>query len=163
VERRHTERSDDRASYLLVQIGYEAARRFGERLAPLGIEPRHFGLLRLVAGVEGQSQQALAERLHLPKSRMVWLVDDLEQRELVERRRNPADRRAHALYLTEKGQEVLARSAEVATRHEEDLLRSLGPEERIELSSLLQRIAADMGILGSSLPGQSKYDKPEDR
>jgi DNA-binding MarR family transcriptional regulator len=141
------------AAFLLVQVGFHAARRFEERLAPLGIQPRHVGLLRLVAATEGQSQQALAERLHLPKSRMVWLVDDLEQHGLIERRRNPADRRAYALYLTPRGRRVVDEAMEVSAVHETDLLGSLQPTEREELAALLRRVAADQGILGTVLPG----------
>jgi DNA-binding MarR family transcriptional regulator len=151
------------AAYLLVLVGYHAARHFGEQLAPLGIEPRHFGLLRLVAAAEGQSQQALAERLRLPKSRMVWMVDDLEEQGLVERRRNPTDRRAHALYLTEKGRKILEKAGGVAARHEAELLKALQPEERSELAALLRRLAADQGVLDNALPGPPPGVKPKGR
>ncbi len=88
-------------AYLLVQLGTRAARRFAERLAPLELEPRHAGLLLRLAGSEGRSQQAIGELIGLNSTRMVFLVDELEQRGLVERRRNDADRRSYALYLTD--------------------------------------------------------------
>jgi DNA-binding MarR family transcriptional regulator len=138
---------------LLVQLGFHAARRFEERLAPLGIQPRHVGLLHAVTAAEGRSQQALAELLHIPKSRMVWLVDDLERLQLVERRRNPTDRRAHALYLTPKGRQILAQAMDIADAHEADLLGSLHPAERDQLAALLRRVEADQGVLGNILPG----------
>ncbi|HEX6509698.1 MAG TPA: MarR family transcriptional regulator [Chloroflexota bacterium] len=141
------------AAFLLVQLGFRASHRFEERLAPLGIQPRHVGLLRAVAATEGQSQQALGEILHLPKSRMVWLVDDLEQHEFVERRRNPTDRRAYALYLTPTGRRALSEANQIAAEHEAELLGSLQPAEREQLAALLRRIAADQGVLGSILPG----------
>src|SRR6516225_1293561 len=87
-------------AYLLVQLGFHVDRQFSERLAPLGLEPRHAGLLVQLAANEGLSQQALGELIGLNPTRMVFLVDELEQRGLVERRRNPADRRSYALYLT---------------------------------------------------------------
>ena len=59
-----------------------------EALEPVGIDPREFLLMRFVAASEGQSQQALAERLGVPASRMVALVDRLEEAGLVERRPN---------------------------------------------------------------------------
>ena len=142
------------AAFLLVQLGFRAARRFEERLAPLGIQPRHVGLLHAVTAAEGRSQQALAELLHIPKSRMVWLVDDLEQHQLVERRRNPTDRRAYALYLTPKGRQILAEAIDIAGTHEADLLGSLQPAERDQLGALLRRVAGDQGVLGSILPDQ---------
>jgi DNA-binding MarR family transcriptional regulator len=83
---------------LLVQLGFLAARRFGELLAPLGLEQRQAGLLIALAAHEGTSQQALAELMGLNATRMVFLVDELEQLGLVERRRNPADRRTSAAW-----------------------------------------------------------------
>ena len=74
-----------------------------EALEPVGIDPREFLLMRFVAASEGQSQQALAERLGVPASRMVALVDHLEDAGLVERRPNPEDRRIRGLHLTRKG------------------------------------------------------------
>jgi DNA-binding MarR family transcriptional regulator len=139
-------------SFLLVQLGFHAAHLFEQRLAPLGIEPRHVGLLRAVATAEGQTQQALGEILHIPKSRMVWLIDDLEQRNLVERRRNPTDRRAYALYLTPTGRRLLGEAMEISAKHEAELCAGLQPAERLQLVALLRRIATDQGIHGSALP-----------
>jgi DNA-binding MarR family transcriptional regulator len=149
------------AAFLLVQLGLHGARLFKERLASLDIEPRHFGLLQSIAAVEGRSQQALAELLCLPKSRMVWLIDDLERHGLVERRRNPTDRRAHALYLTSRGHHILHEAMEASATHEAHLLRTLQPAEREHLSALLWRLAADQGILGEILPGRPSHVEAE--
>src|SRR5580698_5594651 len=89
--------------FMLSTIGYAVSSGFSEILAPLGLEPREFALLRAVSTTEGQSQQAIGERLGIPSSRMVAFVDALEGRGLLERRHNPADRRARALYLTDEG------------------------------------------------------------
>src|SRR4051794_21274143 len=95
------------AGFLLVQLGTHAHRRFAERLAELGLHPRHFGMLSHIAAAEGQSQQTLSDALGIHRSAMVALVDDLERRGLAERRRNPADRRAYTLHLTPPGRELL--------------------------------------------------------
>ena len=50
----------DGFAYLLVQLGFHLAGKFAERLAPLGLEPRHFGMLTRLAANEGRSQQASA-------------------------------------------------------------------------------------------------------
>src|SRR6266480_2607051 len=98
---------------LVVQLGFHAGREFGERLAPLGLEQRQAGMLVRLAANEGKSQQAIAELLGINATRMVFLVDELERLGLVERRRNPADRRSHALYLTDAGTEMVARVREI--------------------------------------------------
>src|SRR3954468_23186775 len=89
-----------RAGFLLAQLGTHRHRRFAERLAPLGLHPRHFGILSHLGMNEGQSQQALSNALGIHRSAVVALVDDLEDRGVAERRRDPADRRAYTLYLT---------------------------------------------------------------
>jgi DNA-binding MarR family transcriptional regulator len=140
-------------AFLLVQLGMEAARLFGKRLAPLGLEPRHVGMLARLAANEGKAQQVIGELIGLNPTQMVFLVDELETRGLVERRRNPADRRSYALYLTPAGKDMLARVQEVAQAHQASLGKSLSEREKEQLTDLLHRIAHDQGVTGQSLPG----------
>ena len=140
-------------TYLLVQLGFHLARQFGERLAPLGLEPRHAGMLTRLAAHEGLSQQALGELIGLNPTRMVFLVDELEQRGLVERRRNTADRRSYALYLTTQGRDTLRQIQAIGTGHQDEIGASLTQAERIQLAGLLRRLAADQGITADNLPG----------
>jgi DNA-binding MarR family transcriptional regulator len=137
---------------LLVQLGFHVGNRFREALAPLGLEPRHVGLLRRLATAEGQSQQALGQTLGITPNRMVFLVDDLEAHGLVERRRNPSDRRSHALYLTTRGRRALRDAADATAQHNE-LGSSLTHAERDQLVALLRRLAREQGINEHALPG----------
>jgi DNA-binding MarR family transcriptional regulator len=139
-------------AYLLVQLGTLAARRFAERLAPLGLEPRHAGMLMRLALNEGRSQQAIGELIGVNSTRMVFLVDELEQRGLVERRRNDADRRSYALYLTDAGRAMLPQVRQVASEHQVEWGSSLSPAERAQLTGLLRRLAAEQGITERTLP-----------
>src|SRR5215472_18174271 len=140
-------------AYLLVQLGFHLARQFGERLAPLGLEPRHAGMLTRLAAHEGLSQQALGGLIGLTPTRMVFLVDELEQRGLVERRRNTADRRSYALYLTPQGRDTLRQIQAAGSRHQDEIGASLTQAERIQLTSLLRRLATEQGISEDTLPG----------
>jgi DNA-binding MarR family transcriptional regulator len=144
---------DSSVTFLLVQLGMHLARRFGELLKPLGIEQRQAGMLVRLAESDGRSQQAIAELIGVNATRMVFLTDELEQLGLVERRRNPADRRSHALYLTEAGRAMLARVREVTAGHEAATSASLTGEERAQLLGLLRRLAADQGLAPHALPG----------
>src|SRR5215472_5665965 len=135
-------------AFLLVQLGMEAARQFAERLAPLGVEPRHVGMLTRLAANEGKAQQVIGELIGLNPTQMVFLVDELEGRGFVERRRNPADRRSHALYLTQAGRDMLAKVRSVTRAHEAKLGASLSQSEQDQLTELLRRIAHDQGITG---------------
>ena len=109
-------------------------------------------LLRLAVS-EGRSQQAIGELIGLNSTRMVFLVDELEQRGLVERRRNDADRRSYALYLTDAGWAKLRQVRQVAGQHQAELGSSLSPAERVQLTGLLRRLAAEQGITEQNLPG----------
>lgn len=127
-------------------IGYAVARAFRQILMPLELEPREFALLRAVAASEGQSQQAIGERLQIPSSRMVAFVDALEARGLIERRHNPADRRTRALHLTADGRELMNRAFALAVAHEQRLCAQLSDLEREHLLELLQRVAGQLGL-----------------
>jgi DNA-binding MarR family transcriptional regulator len=141
-----------RAGFLLVQLGSHRHRRFAERLAPLGLHPRHFGMLSHLAANEGQSQQALSRALGVHRSAVVALVDDLEQRRLAERRRDPADRRAYTLHLTAPGRKLLGELQRVAEEDEAELLAALSASERSQLLSLLRRVAESQGLLAGVHP-----------
>lgn len=132
--------------FAVSSVGYAVARRFRETLAPLDLEPREFALLRAVAGAEGQSQQAIGERLQIPASRMVAFVDGLESRSLLERRHNPQDRRTRELHLTPAGRELLERAFELAVGLEQSLCANLSGEEREQLLDLLGRVGAQLGL-----------------
>jgi DNA-binding MarR family transcriptional regulator len=140
-------------AFLLVQLGMEAARQFGEQLAPLGVEPRHVGMLMRLAANEGKAQQVIGELVGLNPTQMVFLVDELESRGFVERRRNPADRRSYALYLTPAGRDMLSKVREASRAHQAIFGASLSETEQKQLTELLGRIARDQGITGQSLPG----------
>ena len=149
----HDPSRDDGFAYLLVQLGFHLAGQFAERLAPLGLEPRHFGMLTRLAANEGRSQQAVGELMGLNPTRMVFLVDELEQRGLVERRRNPADRRSYALYLTDQGRAKLREAQQASVRHAGQVGASLSAAERRQLTDLLRRLADEQGLTKAGLPG----------
>lgn len=148
------------AAFLLTKVGFAASSQFAQRLAAIGLEPRHVGLLHAIAGNEGQSQQAIGEQLHIPPSRMVAFVDDLEQRGAVERRPNPADRRAHSLYLTAAGRALLDKVRQISADHEKELLGVLDPQEREQLVALLTKLAAQQDVPLGVHPGLAAGGPP---
>lgn len=149
-------------AFLLSQLGYYSSRRWKARLAPLGLDPRQVMVLRRLAGDEGRSQQALGEALQIPPSRMVALVDALEQRGLLRRRPSPSDRRVRTLHLTQAGRRLLSRVMEISVEHEQQLCRGLQPADREQLITLLNRVAAEQGLAEGVHPGAADPD-PDDR
>lgn len=148
-----TDRRPDGAAFLLAQLGGHAARRFGERIARIGLTPPDAGILRKIAFDSGISQQALAEYLGLMPSRMVQLVDELENKGFVERRRNTEDRRNYELHLTGQGRHVLGEIGRIAAEHEEDLCSALNQDEKTQLRNLCRRIAEQQGLTPGVHPG----------
>ena len=132
--------------FTVSSLGFAIADRFAQTLAPLGLEPREFALMRAVSAAEGQTQQAIAAGLQVPASRMVALVDALEARGLIERRHNPHDRRARELHLTPSGAELLANALARATALERELCAGMSAEEREQLLELLQRVGDALGV-----------------
>jgi DNA-binding MarR family transcriptional regulator len=153
VEPPVAEQAPRSVGFLISQLGFFSSRGFMEALEPVGIGPKEFLLMRFVDSSQGQSQQALAERLGVPPSRMVALVDHLEDAGLVERRPDPEDRRVRGLHLTRKGRGALERAAQIAIDYETRLCAGINREEREQLIDLLQKLQASQTHLRGVHPG----------
>jgi DNA-binding MarR family transcriptional regulator len=150
-------------AFLVAQLGAYAAERFGERAAALDFTRPQAGLLRLISRQPGLSQQAVARRLGTPPSRLVALVDGLEQRGLIERRRNPGDRRNYALHLTAAGERAMAALSQATLEHEQAISAPLTQAERAQLSKLLGKLAAAHGLVPGIHPGYRNLSDKESR
>jgi DNA-binding MarR family transcriptional regulator len=147
------------AAFLLAQIGAHAARKFAERLAPIHLSPPHVGILGILRRSEGLSQQDLAVVLRMHPSSLVAVIDELEERGLVERKDSPDDRRIYELHLTDKGQATLSDIGRIAHEHNKSLCAALSDEEREQLRGLLQRIADEQGLARGVHPGFSRLGR----
>jgi DNA-binding MarR family transcriptional regulator len=104
-------------AFLLAQVGAHAATQFGKNLDEIKLTRPHAGVLRIIAARPGLSQQELATVLSVVPSRLVILVDELEERGLVERRDHPGDRRVYAVHLTQRGGQAMADIGRIAKAH----------------------------------------------
>jgi DNA-binding MarR family transcriptional regulator len=134
-----------RSGFLLSMVG-RFSRDLTERaLAELGIKPHHFGMLAVLDTEGPVPQHSVGERLHIDKSSMTVFVDQLEALGLVERRRNPRNRRAYELTLTDAGRATFARATALIGVAEDRLLAQLDDEERRHLHRLLGRLLSSLG------------------
>jgi DNA-binding MarR family transcriptional regulator len=140
-------------AFLLAQLGSHAAERFAARAGQIGVTPPRAGVLRALAASPGQSQQALAEHLGVPPSRLVALLDDLEQRGAVTRTPRAGDRRRNEVALTEAGGGLLADLGRVAREHDESIIEPLSSADRDELRRILTELAAAHGLTAGVHPG----------
>ena len=131
--------------FLLARMGHVAAKQFSERIAQLGLTTRMWGALNVLDAEGDTTQQFLGKCTGIDPSSMVATIDDLESLGLVQRRPHPSDRRAHALHLTERGREMLARGRRLARDAQADLFSPLDAEERKTLHELLHKLALASG------------------
>ena len=124
------------AGYLLMKAGVHIGADIEAGLRQLDLTGRDFLVLTFV-GSEPLSQQELSSRLALDPTLVVGLVDGLEERGLVARNRDPADRRRYILTLTDDGRRRAADAKEAMMELEAASLAGLSPAERSELSRML--------------------------
>jgi DNA-binding MarR family transcriptional regulator len=108
-------------------------------MAPGGLRPRHLIALKVLHEQGAVSQQALAAALSLDPSNVVGLLNDLEERRLITRRRDPEDRRRHIVEVSPLGEEELELANARLSCVEDELLTALSAEERSMLYDLLVR------------------------
>ena len=131
----------DSLPFLLSQLGARSAQIFSERLAPLGVSPRAFGVLSNLASMGSQTQQQLADALGIHRNNMVGVIDDLEAAGWAERHRNDRDRRAFDVRLTRAGSDLVARVNTLIGTLEAEMVEGLSNSERETIVALLLRVA----------------------
>jgi DNA-binding MarR family transcriptional regulator len=114
-------------------------RDFQTALAALRIEPRHFGAITTLRHTGPIPQAELARVLGVSGATVVQIVDDLERRGVVERRRLPTDRRTQVLHLLPEADDVHAQALEIGERMHQAWLGELTKKQTDRLITLLQR------------------------
>ena len=127
--------------FLLGFLGEKSRARFFQVLAPRGFHPREFGLMTILAGRPGITQQDLAGLARIDPSSMVAVLDGLEERGLVERRVDTDDRRRRAVSLTGEGRATLEALQGEARKIHASFMEPLTEDERKQLNGLLRKLA----------------------
>lgn len=139
--------------FLVASVGNQTMSAFRVALASYDIHPRQFAVLWALAAADGRSQQELSKALHIPASRVVALVDDLESRGLLERRAHPTDRRTRSLHLTASGQRTFAVLTRAADEHQRRMFAGVSAADQAKLRQLLLRISSNLGLDSGEPPG----------
>jgi DNA-binding MarR family transcriptional regulator len=125
--------------FLITRVHFRMHRDFSAALASLRIEPRHFGVLTALDAAGPQPQAEIARSLGVSGASVVQMVDDLERRGLIERRRLATDRRNQVLHLLPDARDVLVRAEATAKAMLDIRLASLSTKEVDRFSALLVR------------------------
>lgn len=130
--------------YLMADNSRMARRAFDERVRPYGVTGPQARLLLMLGRAPGENQGYYAERLDVEPITLARMVDRLEDAGLVERRPDPADRRARRLHLTEASRDKLARLRLRLGQMVDDMLTGLSAEERDEFVRLLTIVRSNL-------------------
>jgi MarR family transcriptional regulator, lower aerobic nicotinate degradation pathway regulator len=127
-------------SLVLINHLARIARRSSETaLEPTGLRPRHLVALTILRDRGPTTQVALGEALCVDPTNLVGLLNELEHASLLERRRDPVDRRRHIVELSDSGRIALARAERALASMQDEVLSGLGEDEREALHGLLVR------------------------
>jgi DNA-binding MarR family transcriptional regulator len=129
--------------FLMKRLGFKLKDQSMAAYDKAGLHPYHHAVLAVLDEGTRETQGAIADALGYDRGQLVGLLDELEERHLVERRRDPSDRRRHTVRLTPDGKRALAKLRALARQLEDDFLASLDGEERAQLHALLRRLAAE--------------------
>src|SRR6266568_6975693 len=129
------------ATFLLKKLGFAAKERTMKAYEGTGLHPYHHAILLVLDEGSAETQGSIADTLGYDRGQLVGLLDELEERGLVERRRDPNDRRRHLVRLTPDGKRTLQKLRALSKRIEDEFLAPLSEAERTKLHALLLRLA----------------------
>jgi DNA-binding MarR family transcriptional regulator len=129
-----------RLGYLLKHAQIRLSAAMTEALAPFGIDGRQLAVLLVLAAEYPLSQLEAAGRLNVDRTTMVALIDALEDKGLVVRRRSPEDRRKNIVELTDDGRKTMRQAEEARARVESRFLAPIGRAGGNRLIRDLQRL-----------------------
>jgi DNA-binding MarR family transcriptional regulator len=130
--------------YLLADNSRLARWAFDQQVREIGVTGPQARLLLILSRVSGENQGYYAEKLEVEPITLCRMVDRLEEAGMVERRRDPTDRRAWQLHLTQKSQKIVAKLQLSVDALVEDMLCGLTSEEREEFARLLKAVGTNL-------------------
>jgi DNA-binding MarR family transcriptional regulator len=133
--------------YLLADNSRLARWAFDQQVREIGVTGPQARLLLTLNRQPGENQGFYAERLEVEPITLCRMVDRLEEASMVERRPDPADRRAWRLHLTDKSRKVVEKLQQRVDSLVEDMLDGLTSTERLEFARLLK-------VVGTNLSGR---------
>lgn len=127
---------------LMAPLARDLVRAEEPVLKANGLTMWAYAVLLALAAQPARSQAALAAQIGADKTRLIPILDDLQERGFIERSPDPADRRSHLLAATPQGHHASQRTQQEIQRQEDDLLAELTPDDRAALFRALHVLSA---------------------
>jgi MarR family transcriptional regulator for hemolysin len=137
----------------LAGVARDVGRAFDEALAAAGGSRSLWMVLLALKSGAAANQQQIADHIGIRGATLTHHLSGMEERGLVVRTREPGDRRAQVVRLTDEGERLFVALAGAAQEFDRRLRRGLDAEEVARLDDLLQRLHANAGVQGPHLPG----------
>jgi DNA-binding MarR family transcriptional regulator len=134
----------DNLGTMVADVSHLMRRAFDERARGIGLSRPQWRVLTMLRRNEGINQGGLAELVEVEPITLCRMVDRLQEADLVERRADPADRRAWRLHLTEKARAILEEMRPMAFSLFDEAMTGLDAAERSELFRMLERIRTNL-------------------
>lgn len=129
-----------RVGFLLNRSANRIRQMTEEALAPLDIQPKHYGLMAVIKANGPTTQQAIGDVLKVDRTTMVLLVDDAESKDIVIRNSHPTDRRCHLLSLSEHGERIFEEAHRLVKQVEDEFFNVLAENEKEQLIALVGKL-----------------------
>lgn len=130
--------------YLMTDVSRLLRREFDARARQIGVTRAQWRTLSLLKRHPGCNQGAIAEMLEVEPITVARMLDRLEEAGLVERRRDPSDRRAWRIHLTNAAQPLLGQLQKIGESLTEHALSGLDDADRASLHSMIEQIRSNL-------------------
>ena len=136
------DRIEDCISFVVGKAAQQVTRRARELLAPFGVTPGQYAVLKVLAGAEALSGAEIGKRMQLDSASVTGVLDRMESQGLAERRPDPKDRRAQLVAATAKARRMLPRLDREMDRLNAEADAAMGGD-RTQLQRSLRRLGTE--------------------
>ena len=146
------ERAIDFLGHCLNRVALDIRVATADALKPLGISPRQLGLILELNSSHAHNQLSLAATLRIDRAALVAILDELEAKHILQRRKDREDRRNNSVLLTEKGRALVKKALPLARAAENQVMAALTSAERDTLRQLLSKVVGlgDLALQNAS-------------